>query len=119
MVRIFFKVLYLALKSLPFYPGIAFESYIPPTFSERMFLYLVPLKAQIWSQVRMDLIGPLTETPRGNKYIITLTDYFYTYCIALKQALFPSTHRTNGPRLLWLKKISLCTFIAEQDKREI
>ena len=30
----------------------------------------------IWSQVGMDLIGPLTETPRGNKYIITLTDYF-------------------------------------------
>ena len=24
----------------------------------------------------MDLIGPLTETPRGNKYIITITDYF-------------------------------------------
>ena len=24
----------------------------------------------------MDLIGPLTETARGNKYIITLTDYF-------------------------------------------
>ena len=33
-------------------------------------------KAQIRSQVGMDLIGPLTETPRGNKYIITLTDYF-------------------------------------------
>ena len=24
----------------------------------------------------MDLIGPMPETPRGNKYIITLTDYF-------------------------------------------
>ena len=24
----------------------------------------------------MDLIGPLTETPRGNKYIVTITDYF-------------------------------------------
>ena len=24
----------------------------------------------------MDLIGPLTETPRGNRYIITLMDYF-------------------------------------------
>ena len=24
----------------------------------------------------MDLIGPLTTTPRGNKYIITITDYF-------------------------------------------
>ena len=24
----------------------------------------------------MDLIGPLTETARGNKYIVTITDYF-------------------------------------------
>ena len=24
----------------------------------------------------MDLIGPLLETPRGSKYIVTLTDYF-------------------------------------------
>ena len=24
----------------------------------------------------MDLIGPLKETPRGSKYILTVTDYF-------------------------------------------
>ncbi len=24
----------------------------------------------------MDLVGPLTETPRGNKSIATITDYF-------------------------------------------
>ena len=24
----------------------------------------------------MDLIGPVPEPPRGNKYIVTLTDYF-------------------------------------------
>ena len=39
-------------------------------------LHPIPVKAQIWCQVGMDLIGPLTESPRGNKYIITLTDYF-------------------------------------------
>ena len=27
-------------------------------------------------QVGIDLIGPLQETPRGNKYIVTLVDYF-------------------------------------------
>ncbi len=31
---------------------------------------------KVWHTVGMDLIGPLTETPRGNKYVITLTDYF-------------------------------------------
>ena len=39
-------------------------------------LHPIPVKAQIWCQVGMDMIGPLTETPRGNKYVIPLTDYF-------------------------------------------
>ena len=39
-------------------------------------LHPIPVEAQIWCQVGMDLTGPLTETPRGNKYKITLTDYF-------------------------------------------
>ena len=36
----------------------------------------IAVQPKIWQQVGMDLIGPLTETARGNKYIITLTDYF-------------------------------------------
>ena len=36
----------------------------------------IPVPSKLWSQVGMDLIGPLPETPRGHKYIITLTDYF-------------------------------------------
>ena len=39
-------------------------------------LHPIPVKAQIWHQVGMDLIGPLPETSLGNKYIITLTNYF-------------------------------------------
>ena len=39
-------------------------------------LHPVPVKSKIWNQVGMDLIGPLPHTPRGNKYIITLTDCF-------------------------------------------
>ena len=38
-------------------------------------LHPIPVKAQIWHQVGMDLIGLLPETSLGNKYIITLTDY--------------------------------------------
>ena len=30
----------------------------------------------MWCQVGMDLIGPMPETPRGNKFVVTLTDYF-------------------------------------------
>lgn len=30
----------------------------------------------MWDLIGMDLIGPLKLTPRGNKYILTVTDYF-------------------------------------------
>ena len=39
-------------------------------------LHPIPVKSGLWHQVGMDLIGPLPTTPRGNKYIVTLTDYF-------------------------------------------
>ncbi len=39
-------------------------------------LHPIPVKPKIWCQVGMDLIGPMPETPRGNKYVVTLTDYF-------------------------------------------
>ena len=39
-------------------------------------LHPIVVEPKIWHQVGMDLIGPLQETPRGNKYIVTLTDYF-------------------------------------------
>lgn len=39
-------------------------------------LHPIAVQPKIWCQVGMDLIGPMPETPRGNKYIITLTDYF-------------------------------------------
>ena len=39
-------------------------------------LHPIPVKAQIWHQVGMDLIGPLPETSPGKKYIIILTDFF-------------------------------------------
>ncbi len=31
---------------------------------------------QAWNQLGIDFIGPLTTTPRRNKYILTIVDYF-------------------------------------------
>ena len=31
---------------------------------------------QPWHQIGIDLVGPLPETPLGNKYICTVTDYY-------------------------------------------
>ena len=39
-------------------------------------LHPIPVEPKLRHQVGMDLIGPIPETPRGNRYIITLTDYF-------------------------------------------
>ena len=39
-------------------------------------LHPIPVTGEVWHQIGTDLIGPLKETPRGSKYIITVTDYF-------------------------------------------
>ena len=36
----------------------------------------IPVPSKLWAQLGMDLIGPMPKTPRGNQYIVTLTDYF-------------------------------------------
>ena len=46
----------------------------------------------------MDLIGPLPETPRGNKYVITLTDYFSKWAEA---APLPSKHADGVAKFIY------------------
>ena len=41
----------------------------------RAELHPIPV-IKVWHRVGIDLVGPLLETKRGNKYIITLTDHF-------------------------------------------
>ncbi len=45
-------------------------------------LHPVPVSS-VWHRIGIDLIGPLKETPRGNKYIITCTDYHSKWAEAL------------------------------------
>ena len=39
-------------------------------------LHPVQVKDEAWYQVGMDLVGPLPVTSAGNRYIITITDYY-------------------------------------------
>lgn len=39
-------------------------------------LHPIKVQPQVWQRVGIDLIGPLTTTKSGNRYIITCTDYF-------------------------------------------
>ncbi|KAM3590304.1 uncharacterized protein V6R79_007201 [Siganus canaliculatus] len=44
---------------------------------------LHPIKVkENWSVLGMDLIGPLKETARGNKYVLTMTDLFSKFVVA-------------------------------------
>ena len=36
----------------------------------------IPVVAKVWCRIGVDIIGPLKETPRGNKYFLTFTDAF-------------------------------------------
>ena len=42
---------------------------------QRPELHPIPV-TDVWKQIGIDLVGPLPETPRRNKYIVTVTDYF-------------------------------------------
>lgn len=39
-------------------------------------LHPIRVEGEAWNQLGMDLVGPLHTTPRGNKYIMTITDYY-------------------------------------------
>ena len=39
-------------------------------------LHPIPVKSEVWHQLGMDLVGPLQQTSRGFKYIMTVTDYY-------------------------------------------
>ena len=52
-------------------------------------LHPIPVKPQAFCQLGMDLIGPLPEVPRGNRFIVTLTDYFSKWAEAVA---LPSKH---------------------------
>ncbi|XP_030840557.1 uncharacterized protein LOC100889000 isoform X3 [Strongylocentrotus purpuratus] len=46
-----------------------------PSIKHKQPLHPIPVTG-VWDQIGVDLIGPLKETGRGHKYIVTLTDYF-------------------------------------------
>lgn len=37
---------------------------------------------EAWEVIGLDLIGPLRETSRGNKYILTMTDLYTKWVVA-------------------------------------
>ena len=45
-------------------------------------LHPIPVKNEAWYQLGMDLVGPLPVTPTGNKYLITVTDYYTKWAMA-------------------------------------
>ena len=67
--------------------------------------------AEVPDQLGMDMIGPLPETPRGNKYIVTLTDYFSKWAEA---APLPSKHAEGVARLIYSVSIQMSLEVHRQ-----
>ena len=42
-------------------------------------LHPIRVNDEVWHTIGVDLIGPLPETPRGNKYIMTVSCLFYKW----------------------------------------
>ena len=61
-----------------------------------------PCKTQSFLSAWM--IGPLPETPRGNKYVVTLTDYFSKWAEA---APLPSKHAEGVARFIYSVSIHM------------
>ena len=70
-------------------------------------LHPIPVKlqafCQAFCQLGMDLIGPLPETPRGNRFIVTLTDYFSKWAEAVP---LPSKHAGGIAKFIY--SVSTC-----------
>ena len=84
---------------------------------------IIPVKAQILCQIGMDLIGPMTETPRGNKCIITLADHFskWAEAMALPDKSAYGVARCNYVfcEFLEMQLVSLLCFIVLSDHLSI
>ena len=50
----------------------------------KLMQHFIPFlfKEEAWYQVGMDLVGPLPVTPAGNKFLMTITDYYTKWAVA-------------------------------------
>ena len=72
-------------------------------------LHPIAVTPKIWRQVGMDLVGPLKETPRGNKYIVTLTDYFSKWAEA---APLPDKSAVGVAKFIYSVSVTNYSYIA-------
>ena len=68
-------------------------------------LHPIPVKDEVWHQIGIDLIGPLAITPRGNKYIMTVTDYYSKWAEAT-----PLQDKSAPSVAQFLYSVSLCIY---------
>ena len=47
----------------------------------KLMQHFIPFQ-EAWYQVGMDLVGPLPVTPAGNKFLMTITDYYTKWAVA-------------------------------------
>lgn len=80
-------------------------------------LHPVPVKLGVWQQIGIDLVGPLPETPSGNKYIMTVTDYFSKWPEA---KAIPTKEARNVAEFLYalFMRHGFCPYVISDQGRE-
>lgn len=66
------------------------------------------MKPKVWHRVGKDLIGPMPETPRDNKCIVTLTDYFGKWAEAAPLADKTALGVSRFIYLVYFVEVKLC-----------
>lgn len=80
-------------------------------------LHPVPVQRGAWQQIGIDLIGPLPLTQAGNKYIMTVTDYFSKWPEA---KAIPSKEATSVAKFLYelFLRHGFCPIVISDQGRE-
>jgi len=67
-------------------------------------------------RVAFDIIGPLPETPAGNKYILTVGDYFSKYFIAVPLKRHTAEEVSHAIVKEWICKLGGCPLTIHSDR---
>ena len=67
-------------------------------------------------RIAFDIIGPLPETPAGNKYILTIGDYFSKYFLAIPLRRHTAETVSHAIVTEWICKLGGCPITIHSDR---
>lgn len=84
-----------------------------------MELHPVDVIPQTWYLLGMDLIGPFKSSGAGNKYILTMTDYFSKYVEAVPLSDKSAVSVACGIYMVYCRQGAPVSIICDQGKEVV